>query len=85
MCFDGETVMLVILIVENENFEFRSFIVREPSTPAKRGWYILIPLIAAILTISSRAGLGLFWWRNSDVGDPQSGERKFRILVIYCL
>jgi len=77
-------MMLVIPMLYDENFEFRSFIVHEASTSANCGWYILILLIVAILTLFSRAGLDVFWWRNSDVGDPHCGRQKFQIPVTYC-
>jgi hypothetical protein len=35
--------------------------------PMKYEWYLLIPLINAILTIAKSSGLDRFWWRTGDV------------------
>ena len=77
MCFGGETGMFVIVIMGDENFEFRSLIVDEESIPRKRGLYIAILLINAILTLFFRAELEVFWSRNRDVCNQYCGGRKF--------
>ena len=75
MYFGVETGIFVIVIKEDENFEFRSLIVDEESIPRKRGLYIAIPLINTILTLFFRAELEVFWSKNRDVCNQHYGQK----------